>query len=378
MRSIIILGSFVYISSSIQAQIKLPESVLQGDPKNIRPLPPSKSFDANRLQLKVTSGKHQLVSNDVILKDFGPYASEANTAFAILADWGVNRRFIIPHSQPPIEVWTVDGEVPSRAPSRRQAISFDVNTLRVDKILEQYCLRDAQQVLVQFGTEQEAAKNALAWFKTLKINSIGFVGAPNPLMTYVYFDTFQSKGNKQGTNDPLQVVSQIQSQGLLIPRQNTGERKVELVGQKYRVHSRQIQIQRLGNQVELSVGNITVGRFGRDEFAARDSQRFLEDSRIDEIVTIGEQVIFFSRAQPLRYVPLQAPVTKLNLQQLRIEGNAEGEQWLMDGKKTLFKVGMDQTDAERFLLALQYYRIDSMGHFGNPLSGGMRVFYRKS
>src|SRR5436190_11938658 len=103
-------------------------------------------FDAPGLRVKREGNNWQLWAGTLLLKDFGPSQLDANEALQLFRDLHVNARGSIGGV---FEYWLVDGQAPSAPTRYRRVVPFDSTTLRVEKLNNQWILRDPHAVLYQ-------------------------------------------------------------------------------------------------------------------------------------------------------------------------------------------------------------------------------------
>src|SRR5262245_28573160 len=145
------------------------------------------TFDWRQIDLRPAETGWQLRAADVVLKEFQREA-DAREAVRLVMDLQLTQRGAIGTPQPVLEYWLSDGPAPTALPRERHVLFFNPDTLRVDAVQGCCFLRDARQILFNFGAHAEDAYQALAMIRRYGFNQIGFVGTGAPAMMYFLVD----------------------------------------------------------------------------------------------------------------------------------------------------------------------------------------------
>jgi hypothetical protein len=125
-----------------------------------------------------------LQAGGVRLKDFGAHQAEAWQAYYLIRSLHLTQHGTVGSPRPVMEYWLSDGHAPPALGGTPHRLPIDPATLRVEQIQGQWCVRDGQRVLFNFGPQQAQAGQALEVIRTYGFTQIGYVGWPTPLMMY--------------------------------------------------------------------------------------------------------------------------------------------------------------------------------------------------
>jgi hypothetical protein len=81
-----------------------------------------------------------------------------------------------------MEYWLSDGQAPQGLTAGLRVLPIDLGSLRVDQIQSQWCLRDSQRILFNFGLHATDARQALGVLKKYGFNRLGVIGQAAPSM----------------------------------------------------------------------------------------------------------------------------------------------------------------------------------------------------
>jgi hypothetical protein len=328
------------------------------------------NFDPIKLSVKKIGSRFVLVSESQEIKDFGLDEKAANDAVRILRELKVNQFGSVAHARPSLEYWLVDGQAPRKTLSLSSFISFDLNSLKVEKSFNVWMLRDRKQMIFNFGDDQAAAEEALAICKKHKFNQLGYIGTGTPVMTYFLIDPFQAVAKKSDDPSPLEVLQSADRLGLILP-------DIGMVGPKMAIDARKLELVNENNDWQIRYGADILGSFSRDENTARRTMRFLQDYRVTEQVKIGKSnfPLFLSFGQPLVKVPLGYHSMSFKPGDLTVK-ELNGKWVIAQQNSPLFEAGDTKEEAVLLLKVIQFYRLDRVLMTGNQLKGGMRILMR--
>ena len=148
------------------------------------PVPVSlETFQPRDVRLDWHDRRWLLTHQGRTLKDFGSHVEEAKLALRLIQELGLNQRAVIGSPVPHLEYWLVDGHAPGALPrSGMHTFPLEPDRLRVERVQNQWCIRDAQRVLFNFGSNPDEARQALAVFQNHHFTQVGFVGQVMPSM----------------------------------------------------------------------------------------------------------------------------------------------------------------------------------------------------
>jgi hypothetical protein len=145
-------------------------------PENLR------TFDPQAVSLTWSNRHWQIVAGESVLKDFGPRETEARQALRLIRELHLNQYGSVGAQAPVMEYWLADGGAPHAPLSGVRTLALVPSALRVEQVNGQWCLRDSQRVLFNFGARADEARLALAIMRKYGFAQVGVVGQGAPLM----------------------------------------------------------------------------------------------------------------------------------------------------------------------------------------------------
>jgi hypothetical protein len=139
-----------------------------------------RSFDPLAVELSWRDRHWQLLAGGVMLKDFANRETDARQALHLIQDLRLTQRGTIGHPYPVMEYWLSNGQAPQGLAVGLRLLPLDTASLRVEAIQEQWCLRDDQRVLFNFGLRPEDARLALAVVQKYGFTHVGVIGQATP------------------------------------------------------------------------------------------------------------------------------------------------------------------------------------------------------
>lgn len=331
-------------------------------------------FDPVQTQIRRVNSRWQLWFGNVLLKDCGKNEGDAHEALRVLRELRINQRGTIGRHPTGFEYWLSEGEAPRPGGLRRLAVPFDGALLQVSELNGVWCLRDARQVIFNFGPHREDAELALQVCKKYRFNQIAYIGAPTPTMIYFLRDPFQEQESnaqsriKLPPSSPTQLLAGrgADRQGVLVP--GIGYR-----GERLLLDPRQLELRREARDWVIASGNIVLVRFGYNERDARSALQMLRDAQITEYCVLGPSFAYFlSNGQPIRPMPLGSRSLRIDNRRLQLR-EIDGNWTIFDGTRPLFEFGDRLDEAKAAFAIMLHYRFDQLSYLGNPLNGGLRV-----
>jgi hypothetical protein len=298
------------------------------------PLETTTRFDGRRAELRWVNNRWLVCVGQQTLKDFGSHDEDARTAWHLIRELGLNAHGVVGSPLPVIEYWLVDGKAPQGDATGLQAIHFDNASLKVEKILGHWCLRDAHVVLFNFGQRESDAQKALSILQRHGFNRVAFLGRPSPLMMVFFVgvervtqhvvaqapaaaptpepskDAKPKKVDGAAKNEDLSPLTALGVRQLTAPAPFSTTPGTSLL-----FDWRQAQLTQVGGHWRLQAGGALLADFGSNERAAREALRVVQAYRFTERCSLGEQaqftwflcngrapqgVIFGVRCQPFR------------------------------------------------------------------------------
>jgi hypothetical protein len=140
------------------------------------------TFDTDQVELQWKDNRWQLFSGSVFLKDFGRSEIEGRVVLRLVRDLHLNSRGTVGVPHPIMEYWLVNGEPPRGPVPGLRTLPLGLATLRVEQVQGQWCLRDAQRILFNFGQQADVARQGLAIIQRYGFTHVGYVGLASPVM----------------------------------------------------------------------------------------------------------------------------------------------------------------------------------------------------
>jgi hypothetical protein len=138
------------------------------------------AFDPDSAELTWSDGHWQIQAGGKILKDFGRHETAARQTLWLIRELVLTQYGTIGGSPPALEYWLHNGAAPQGIPTGLHTSPVDQNSLRIDKIYGQFCLRDGYRILLGFGTNENDARQALAVLKKYAFTQVGMIGQFSP------------------------------------------------------------------------------------------------------------------------------------------------------------------------------------------------------
>ena len=318
-------------------------------------------FSPQSIELKQDGSRWQIWSGTTLVKDFGESRDGACEARRLIADLQLTERAAIGTPVPVMEYWLANGEAPARPSLARNVLPFDSASLKVDKISENYVLRDARQILYNFGPYPADATQALAVVQKYQFNELGLIGTPKPSMTYLIHND-RSRGSlasPAGLFQPRLLPQQTPRHALIIPKLGT-------VGERTPFDPMRTDIQKTADGWHLVAGPHDLARLGTSDYAAREALLAVQRYPLNEYIRVGTAGygFYLSRGQAPRGVPVGVRHTIFDAAALAVK--PEGDHLaLTDGRHVLTTFQANQAgEAKLALSVVKYYGFDSQCEVG--------------
>lgn len=348
------------------------------------------TFDAGAATLRWERQHWLLVSGDRVLKDFGPSQAEARQALLVVQELKLNQYATIGAPAPVAEYWLSDGRAPEGFTPGLRRVGMDINSLRVERVQAQWCLRDARTVLFNFGFHGEDARRALAIIQKYGFTEIGVIGPTQPSM-YVFLapmigrspaarampSSHRPAGGGNADTGFAAVVTPalapLSGSSVSRPLPGWGE-QMESVPFNWR----QAQINHDSGSWRLIAGDHVLGDFGDDETAAQQALSLLFYYRFTEHCAIGGSKPVFSFFLVNGRAPFGAMygVNGQAFQADRLSVQKLGNNWsLCEGDRVLVVLGEKADEAEQLLDVIRQHKFDRLCRLG-PAERGMTFLVR--
>jgi hypothetical protein len=384
------------------------------------------AFDPNQTELRWQDNRWQLMAGTVFLKDFGRHEAEGRNVLRIVRELRLNTLTTLGFPRPIMEYWLSNGEAPRGTASGLHTVPIDPATLVAEQLQGQWCIRDGNRILFNFGQQGDVCRQGLAAIQRYGFTQIGFVGQVSPVML-VFLATPPTAPPVTPVNNPVTQVNNVvqnsnrfpdvrfprppgnsgQDSNSVASRQQPGAMPVvpsqplngppgmplsppgaiapggfRLPGTEAADHvaidGRQLQVRRDGNDWKLAMGNYTVANFGSSQAEAQLAQAALRHYRCTEQVFIGGPHSGFSYFLTDGQAPYGASFAS-NAVAFRPESlqvRQLGTSYVLhDGNQVVLSFGDRMNEAQQALQAIQKYRFDRFSTFGQG-DHSMMMFMR--
>jgi hypothetical protein len=356
------------------------------------------AINAADISLKrIAGGAWQLWMGQKMLRDFGVgdlAENNARDAARVYRDIRPTEWAVIGSPRPVVEYGLVNGR-PPMAPGMpgaasddrggifpagggggplmsgagaKAVIPIDLKTVRVEAVRGVWCLRDDRNILFNFGPNKTDAEQAHAVVRRYGFNRIGVVGAPTPVMHYLFATT---EGAPEPLPDPLARASlQAQIDGL--SRAGIPVAGVGYVGEMFRFDPRRLDVRKEAGEWQIVSGTERIGRFGPSEYAARDALRAIQDSRFNEFCTVGSLTFFLVNGKAPTRVPYHVQGRRFDPNGLRVAKQGEG--WTVTENNRHLLDCASAEEGETLIRVLKHFQFDQLCHLGPSAKVGVSFF----
>src|SRR5262245_28641352 len=284
------------------------------------------TFDPQHVELQWKNSRWQLTAGDVVLKDFAQRQADGRQAFRLVQELGLTQLGAIGTPKPVMEYWLAAGKPPRAPAGSVQFTPLDLANLRVDRVQDQWCVRDGARTLFNFGAHRDEAEQALTVLRKYNFTHLAQVGPTRPGVALLVSDpdgtaaravappgslasrTHQpstprpASGPGNGPGTSVQRPPNTGMQDLTTPRPLSASRPfgaaeprsdqvtpAEVVPFDWR----QVQMRRDGAQVKLTYGSYALGAF-TNERDARIALNAIQHYRFNQHCLTGRPDPAFS------------------------------------------------------------------------------------
>ncbi len=251
------------------------------------------------------------------------------------------------------------------AASAKFVQAIDLRSARAEPIRGAWCVRDDDNILLNFGPDRAGAEQATAVIRKYGFNRVGVVGPPaQPVMSYLFVSLEQERPKVAG--GPLFVNAQIEA----LTRTGVPVPGAGFVGEMVKIDARKVEARKDGADWVVAAGGEVLGRFGPTEWAAREAARAVRDAHFTEFCKLGgtSNLTFFLRdgKAPAR-APFTAQARSFDPGALKVQ-QVNGKWAVTEGGRPLFDVS-GQSEGEVVVRVLKAYGFDQLAHL-NAGGGG--------
>jgi hypothetical protein len=386
------------------------------------------TFDPHTVHLGWVGRHWQVLAGDTLLKDFGPRESDARQAVRVIQELHLNQHGTVGGPNPVMEYWLADGHAPSSPAGGLRALPLVPQGLRVEQKDGQWCLRDSQRVLFNFGTNADDARQALTVMRKYGFSQVGLVGQGAPSM-YLFLARPDSANTPQplpgahstasssrrlnvphfsrqarppemptqqaGAIAPADLAKLASAFPTLLTQPTPGVRpdrpaaplwreKLTFSGRSHLPAGmvptaeripfdwRQAQVRLDNADWRLTAGTQELANFGSDEQAARRALTALRHYRFTEEWRVGAPTpsftYFLANGQAPRGVMLGVNAVTFRPEALKVR-QVEGKYALYSGEQVLARFGARPDEAERLLEVIKRNQFDRLCNLGDGTHG---------
>jgi hypothetical protein len=145
-------------------------------------------FEPAHLASASNDGRLRLVEGDKWLLDFGSKSQEIEQAVKTIKHFGFTELCTLgkgSNGSPQMQYFLVNGAAPSGSGlTGEDAISFDLTKVKAEQIKGTWKITEGDHWMLDFGTDEEAAKHAEEVIHHYGFTNECFVGRPNAPMMY--------------------------------------------------------------------------------------------------------------------------------------------------------------------------------------------------
>jgi hypothetical protein len=245
---------------------------------------------------------------------------------------------------------------------------IDMRSARAEAIRGAWCVRDDNNILLNFGPDKASADQAIAVINKYGFNRVGVVGAAaDPAMSYL-FVSLDKDQPPRGLAGPAMINAQIDAltrTGIPVPGAG-------YTGELVKIDPRKVEVRKDGAEWVVAAGAEVLGRYGATEWAARDAARTVRDANFTEYCKLGgtSNLTFFLRdGKPPARAPISAQGRNFDPTTLKVQ-QVNGKWAVTEGGRPLFDVS-GQPEGETVVRVLKAYGFDQLAHLtaGGPKGG---------
>ena len=361
------------VGGSLAAQVPpepLPPSVAPIEaktplPENLAPVDP-RLFTARKL-----NGSWSVYQGTTVFCDFSQDADGAHDAHRALRELLPTEWARVGTGRTVVEYGLTNGK-PTLAPSApRNYFVIDLKTVRVEPVRGAWCLRDDENLLLNFGVQKNDAEQAVAVVRKYGFNRIGVVGKAG---TFSYFyaqpDGNAGKPSTASAKD-LAITKAIQEQSMT--RTGIEVTGVGFVGEKLAIDARKVEFRKEKGEWVIAAGPEILARFGGSESAAREAAKVVQECRFTEFGRYGTggAMFFLVNGKAPTNVPFFAHGARFDPNGLKVRELA-GKWWVYDaGGKSLFAASSVE-EGEILIKLIKAYGFDQLCQVGTSPRSSLR------
>ena len=141
-------------------------------------------FNWRTTKLRRMGGHYKLVDGNHLIKDLGTNFREANQALKVVRHYRMNSIGFIGRPQPSMTYFLTDGRAPTGVLRGEDAVRFNPNRIRAKRVGGRWKIVEDNHLIMDFDQNRRECHQALQIIKKYGFTRQGFVGRPNPVLTY--------------------------------------------------------------------------------------------------------------------------------------------------------------------------------------------------
>ncbi len=330
-------------------------------------------IDAGTVTVKKIGGSWQVWMGPRPFRNLGMDEVGANDVARVVRALHPNEWVAIGSPRPVVEYGLTDGRPTAALGAPKMVVPIDLRSVRVEALQGVWCLKDAANILFNFGVNKADADQALAVIRKYGFNRVGQVGGDIRLPALKYFYVAaEADGARPIPANPLALAAQEMSlnrTGIAVPG-------VGYMGEMVKIDPRQVEVRRDGYDWVVAAGNELIARFGRDQSAARDTVRFIQDGQYSEFCRPGPPglTFFLANGQTPSRVPLALHGRRFDAAHLKVA--PLGNRWAVtDHGRHLFDVRSAE-EGEAAILLVKHYQFNQLCRLGSSPSASLTFLAR--
>jgi len=391
------------------------------------------TFDPQSVRLEWARGQWQLLADGNVLKEFGHRQLEARQALRVIQDLHLNQHGTVGGPAPVMEYWLADGQAPQSYGAGLRTVPMVPAGLRVEQVHGQWCVRDAQRVLFNFGEHAGEAQQALAVLRKYGFTQVGILG-PGPASMMVFLTRpganpqaglpgAHAQGSGGTSSRQLTVptfprhvrIEEAQPKqvsggdpgapkldGLVSPalpplsqpapkkaegpawrgQPHFGPGNAEMMGkalpngERVPFDWRRVEMRQENGNWKLAAGGLVLANFGGDQHEASVALSAVQHYRFTEQWRVaGDFRYFLSNGQAPRGLMLGAQAQSFQPDALAVK-QVEGRYALCAGDKVVVRLGQRAEEAQQLLEVIKRNHFDRLCRLGEGAPQGMTFLVR--
>ncbi|HEY9660101.1 MAG TPA: hypothetical protein V6C65_16710, partial [Allocoleopsis sp.] len=142
------------------------------------------SFNPDHAKVVQVRRRWKIEVDGMWLLDFGTQRNEAEQALKIIQHYRLDSQCFVGRPHPSMEFYLVRGQAPKGAFPGEDAISFNPQSLQVQRVQGRWKIVEGNHWLMDFDQLEDEARQSLSYILRHGFQYICFVGRPDPSMTY--------------------------------------------------------------------------------------------------------------------------------------------------------------------------------------------------